>query len=157
MPVANYRPVAGKYGRVQSNGQTMNLDAHELRAQAEDLDTTHFESDTSYNLASPDPGSSTGTVGYGGYNVFSEGLVGVVSADIAVRGSFDTRNNPIQSPYYLWVGNYGSVWLGLTKAYGFTSGYRCLASPVATSVRGKAAFEATLKSQGLIQPPTGNL
>lgn len=147
MPVATYGPLAGKYGRIASNNTTLNLAEHEIRAGADDLDTTHFESDTSSALATPPPAN---------YNVFEEGLVGIVSGAISVRGSFDSLNNPFDSPIFLWVGNYGDVFLGLTKTYGFTCGYRCLGNPISTSVRGKAGFEATLRSNGLIAPPVGN-
>lgn len=138
MPNARYLPLAGKYGRVASNSAVMNLSEHEVRAGGEDIDTTHFESDTD------------------GTNVFGEGLVGTVSAEIAVRGMFDGRNNPFEAPFYLFPGLFGSMFCGLTKLYGFNMGYRCLRSPVTTRVKEGARLEGSLMSNGLITPPAGS-
>lgn len=140
MPTARYLPLAGKYGRVASNSTTMNLSEHEVRSQGDDIDTTHFESD----------------VGADGINVFGEGLVGIVSAEIAIRGAFDGRNNPFEAPFYLFAGYFGTMFCGLTKLYGFTMGYRCLRSPTTTRIKEATRIEGSLMSNGLIAPPPGS-
>lgn len=139
MPIANYLPIAGKYGRVLANGGVCNLAEHEVRAGADDIDTTHFESDIDADLV----------------NVYGEGLVGIVEAEIMTRGMFDGRNNPFDAPFFLFPGLFGTMFAGLTKTYGFTMGYRCLRTPVSTRVRNASAFEAQLKSNGIIVPPVG--
>lgn len=141
MPNATYYPLAGKYGRISVNSNVLNLSEHELRAGADDIDTTHFESDVSAD----------------GINVFEEGLVGIIGGEIMARGKYDGFNIPIKSPIYLFPGYFGTVFLGLTKTHGFTCGYRCLQTPIATGVRGAANFEARLKSNGLITVPTQNV
>jgi len=138
MPTADYRPLAGKYGRVKSNSNTMNLSEHEVRSSGDDIDTTHFESDTD-------------TV-----NVYGEGLVGIVQAEIMVRGKFDGNNNPFEAPFYLFPGLFGSLFCGLTKLYGYNMGYRCLRSPTTTRVREATTLECSLMSNGLILPPQGS-
>lgn len=140
MPTATYLPIASKYGRITVNSTVLNLSEHELRAAADDIDTTHFESDVSADGAA----------------VYEEGLVGITSGDIMVRGMFDGANNPIKSPIYLWPGYFGSVFLGLSKTYGFTCGYRCLQTPISAAVRRAASFEARIKSNGLITLPSTN-
>lgn len=140
MPAAVYRPLAGKYGRIISGSRVMNLSEHEVRSQADDIDTTHFESD----------------VDAAGLNVFEEGLVGTASAEIMVRGMFDAKNNPFEAPFYLFVGMFGTMFCGLTKVYGFTMGYRCLRSPISVKVSQGITFEGSLKSNGIIYPPAGS-
>lgn len=140
MPAARYLPLAGKYGRVVANSAVMNLSEHEVRSQGDDIDTTHFESD----------------VDAAGLNVFGEGLVGPVSAEIAIRGSFDGRNNPFETPFFLFAGMFGSIFCGLTKLYGFTMGYRCLRSPTTTRMKEQTRLEGSLMSNGLIYPPSGS-
>lgn len=140
MPTPNYRPLAGKYGRIRANNSVCFLSEHEVRAQADDIDTTNFESDVDSN----------------GLNVWEEGLVGVASAEVMVRGMFDAHNNPYEAPFYLFPGMFGSLFAGLTKVYGFLLGYRCLRSPVSTKVRGGVTFEGGLKSNGIVYPPSGS-
>ncbi|MBX9628093.1 MAG: hypothetical protein K2X82_30125 [Gemmataceae bacterium] len=140
MPTLSYVPLAGKYGRVRANNSIMFLSEHEVRAQAENIDTTHFESDVDAN----------------GINVFEEGLVGTVSAEIMVRGSFDAGRNPMEAPFYLFPGMFGQLFAGLTKTYGWNMGYRCLRTPTTTKTKGAVTFEGGLKSHGLILPPAGS-
>lgn len=143
MPNAVYRPTAGKFGAIKANGAAMNLQEHEVRGSAEDIDATHFESDV-------------GVIGATAL-VFAEGLVGINAADVMFRGLFDTRNNPHAAPFYIFPGLFGTVFCGLTKTYGYTMGYRCLETPVATNVRRGVTFEGRVKSNGLITPPSGSL
>jgi hypothetical protein len=145
MPVAHYGALASKYGRVATgsgaNFTILNLSAWEARAQGADLDTTHFESDVSADNV----------------NVFGEGLVGVLTCEFMVRGSFDAFNNPLQAPILLLVGYFNVIFLGITKTFGLTAGYRCLQSPITCEVNQRTGFESRLSSNGLINFPNGNL
>lgn len=144
MPVANYQPLAGKFGCIKfgpSSPTAANLSEHELRATGDDIDTSHFESDVSGD----------------GLIVYGEGLVGLTEADIMTRGMYDGKHNPHETPFFCWPGYFGTVFLGLTKNYGYSTGFRCLQSPVNARVRGGVGFEGRLKSNGLITKPVGSV
>lgn len=140
MPTATYYPLAGKYGRVSVNSTVLNLSEHEMRASGEDIDTTHFESDVSSD----------------GSNVFGEGLVGIVDAEVMIRGTWDGYRAPHLTPVYLFPGYFGSAFLGLSKTYGYTVPFRCLSTPVSQAVRRHAQIEGRLKSNGIMTLPSAN-
>lgn len=137
----SYNPLAGKRGRITVNNTIMSLSEHEVRPQVEDIDTTHFESDVD---------NATGSV-------FEQGICGILGAEVMVRGAWDGLQNRFDSPVLLYPGAFGSAFLGLTKTFGFTVPYRCLSTPVSVGVKGKAGFEARVKSNGLFSLPTGQV
>lgn len=138
-----YVPLAGKYGRIMVNGRVQRLSEHELRPVGDDIDTTHFESEQSVI------GSQV--------LVWGEGLVGVSSADLMIRGMFDAGQNPHGAPIYLFPGLYGTAFAGLTKVMGYNLNFRVLETPVSVGVRKGTSFEGRLKSNGIVAPPTASV
>lgn len=136
--MANFAPMAGKFARLTLNTTILKgFSEWDLRARADDIDTSHFE-------------SATDAAG----RVYAEGICGLVEAEITGRGAYD-RNMPPDTIVGIFPDTNTQVpcFLGLNKLFGYSCQLRFLSTPVTVRLRDKAGFEWQAKNNGLITLP----